>query len=525
MTVLELLCPHCSVRLRLRDHSYVGRTISCPDCRRSVAIVKNAAGEVECLVTEQQPIVAATEPAPPLASSSTASPPVAAPLAARSRRQGIPPRAIGWGLAGVVVLLTIAVVFQEMKRPIASQPTVAVSPSGDGASVTNESPAAAVVPEQTPPKESPPDAVTQRMQTLGDWVLEYRQKHGVYPTVSPAAREREQREALGWMAELVAGRDANGLQPLWDRPLHDPLNARFVRRRMPEFLNPVFESQAAAEGFPASHFAGVAGVGADAADLPHDHPRAGMFGWNRRTSLEDIRDGAANVMMIAGVRTGFRPWAAGGEGTIRGLTQEPYINGPDGFGTGQANGMAVLMADGSVRFLSKEMSPVVLRRLAAMNDGLPLDPAVAGEPGEKSSAAMPAVGTPGGETPPSKPEAVPMPPDLRDRPIDVPIARDQPPKPVYEVDRALGQTLLRFSQDKPAQVIDLLYQLEELAGVPFHLEAVANGPEASRLEQTIALSLQNTTVRQVLEELLSQAELGYTTSRDFGIRIVPKAPK
>ena len=58
---------------------------------------------------------------------------------------------------------------------------------------------------------------------------------------------------------------------------------------------------------------------------------------------------------------------AGGEATVRGLTQRPYINGPDGFGSGQPDGMLAGMADGSVRFLTKNMAPVVLEQLARIN--------------------------------------------------------------------------------------------------------------------------------------------------------------
>ena len=39
MQTIELRCPHCSTRLRLRDQSFVGRTIHCPDCTQPVAIV------------------------------------------------------------------------------------------------------------------------------------------------------------------------------------------------------------------------------------------------------------------------------------------------------------------------------------------------------------------------------------------------------------------------------------------------------------------------------------------------------
>ncbi len=56
---------------------------------------------------------------------------------------------------------------------------------------------------------------------------------------------------------------------------------------------------------------------------------------------------------------------------MRPLTQRPYVNGPDGFGSGQPGGMLAGMADGSVRFISKDVDPGVIEQLATIhgNDG------------------------------------------------------------------------------------------------------------------------------------------------------------
>ena len=49
---------------------------------------------------------------------------------------------------------------------------------------------------------------------------------------------------------------------------------------------------------PMSYIA-IAGVGADAPLVPKRDPRAGVFGYDRQTTLADIKDGAATTMMIA----------------------------------------------------------------------------------------------------------------------------------------------------------------------------------------------------------------------------------
>ena len=159
------------------------------------------------------------------------------------------------------------------------------------------------------------------------------------------------------MAQLAERVDAGSApDPVWDRPWNAPQNEPFVRRRLTMFQNPAISELTGADGYPASHFVGVAGVGADAARLDHRSARAGIFSNDRRTRLEDIRDGAGNTLLVLGVRDQLGSWGAGGPATVRGLTSEPYLNGPDGFGTGADDAMSALMADGGVRFRSATKS-------------------------------------------------------------------------------------------------------------------------------------------------------------------------
>lgn len=333
---------------------------------------------------------------------------------------------------------------------------------------------------------------------------------------------------LGWLAEVIAERDPAGVQPLWDRPIDDALNARFVRRRMSPLLNPELR-EVVSNGFPAAHFVGVAGVGADAALLPKQHPRAGIFGIGRVTRVEDVRDGLSQTLLLVGVERGIPPWAAGGSHTIRAFTAEPYIHGPDGFGTGQPDGMFVALADGSVKFLSIDTAPVVVRRMAAMADGWPLDPGVPGEPGDSAppppvvraepgaAAAVPAAAPPLG--------VVPL---LSDEPIAAAVARDPPtpPRPSYNVELALQQPIRRFSQGRPVKCRELLRQVEELAGIPIVMDAVAQSPGAEKLDREVSLELSDTTVEGILAAVVERVGLGYETGSEFGIRltILPPAP-
>jgi hypothetical protein len=515
MQVVELHCPLCSTRLRLRDQRFVGRTIHCPDCTRPLSIVRNVAGVIEAVPSQGGPSHAsagpthAKEPSPPAQDMTEA----AGSVPHLVRYGGWTPSRIAWGLAA---LLGIAIIGYALSgRPDAPPPETAIAKApapavdGDGGAGVAPPPAAA---DKTPPVGP---------QSLAEWVLAYRDRHGHFPIENPLSRPLPPEERLGWIAALAADHEPSGPQPQWDRPIGDPLNSRFVRRRLDVLLTP--RGAPAANGLPATHYVGVAGVGADAALLPKDHPRAGIFGENRATTIGDVRDGLANTLLIVGVASRPVPWAVGGGATIRGLTAEPYINGPDGFGTGQPDGMYVALADGSVRFISKDAAPVILRRMAAMADGLPLDPAVTGEPGDSpppSALAQPAAPQ---AAPPAMLAIQNAAADPRaDAPIEPQLAADfaAPLPPSYDVARALEQPIVRFRQSRAVPLQVLLQQLEELAGVPIALEGIEAAAAESLLASEVSLDVSDTTVGGILTELLQKVDLTFITGREFGVRIV-----
>jgi hypothetical protein len=159
--------------------------------------------------------------------------------------------------------------------------------------------------------------------------------------------------------------------------------------------------------------------------------------------------------------------------------------------------MSVVMADGSVRFLSSETDPRLMRRMAAMADGLPLDPSVPGEPGEATPVPAPVV-----DAAPVAPAAVEGP---ETKPIDVALA----PDPVFDLEAALNQPIARFDQQTPRTVGELLKLVGEMAGVPIDTSQLDAGA-LLRLERTTSFSLQNTTVRGVLDASVEKAELTYS---------------
>ena len=141
-------------------------------------------------------------------------------------------------------------------------------------------------------------------------------------------------------------------------------NSQTTQIKIPGFHHPSMTI-----GMPhATHYVGMAGIGEDAAKLPVNHERAGVFGYDRKTRFRDITDGSSNTIMMTETLDNDIPWAAGSQ-TLKSLTQEPYINGLDGIGGPSVGGCNVLMADGSVMFISDNIDGETMRRLSAMADG------------------------------------------------------------------------------------------------------------------------------------------------------------
>ena len=174
---------------------------------------------------------------------------------------------------------------------------------------------------------------------------------------------------LSWIAELLPYLGHSDWKLDFANNWKSAENQRVTQRPLPEAVNPALGPAVAAGDYPVTHYVGAAGVGEDAAGLPPDDPRAGVFGYERQTRPQDLARGGANTIAILGVQERCGPWAQGGGATVRALTQQPYVNGPDGFGSGQAGGMVVGMADGSARFISKDVAPEIMEQLVTVRSG------------------------------------------------------------------------------------------------------------------------------------------------------------
>ncbi len=315
-----------------------------------------------------------------------------------------------------------------------------------------------------------------------------------------------------WHRDLQTGYSWNSRQ---NRPV--------TARPLPEVVNPALGPAKTRAGFPVTHYVGVAGVGADAGRLKPGDPRAGVFGYGRTTRPKDIADGTSNTVAVLGVTGKVGAWAAGGEATVRPLTKAPYVNGPDGFGSGQPDVMLAGFADGSVRPLSKDIHPRVLEQMATINghEGPPqlavnVRPAVAGP-----KPFDPNEGVPGPVRPPVQPPVQPagkptepslQQPDVFTAPNKTP-ARSIPQAPATrptiqpnEVRAQLAEKIPEFSlQDVP--LIKAVELLTSLSTVPISLDPEAIQQLGVTPRDPVRMKMTDATLSEILEALASSRGL------------------
>src|SRR5262249_22918673 len=135
------------------------------------------------------------------------------------------------------------------------------------------------------------------------------------------------------------------------------------------------------ESWTFSSYVGIAGVGADAASLPMEDKRCGVFGYERRIILKDVKDGTSVTLCIVETTRDNGRWAAGGRSTVRAFDpqQQPYLGEGRPFGTVHrqpfvssfqfsrlpALGNAAML-DGSVHILNCSIRSQTLEALATI---------------------------------------------------------------------------------------------------------------------------------------------------------------
>lgn len=467
-------CPACRVELRIRDDKATAPVFPCPECQTPLRLDRAESGDLR--------VVPAETPLPHEKPSPTRKKLLPAKTIAEQNDQTV------WWIGSGLVLVTLIVMAVLIRNR-------ATSSIDDVPVAENAAPPPVL---EAPVKTEAPSA--ELLVELAERIRSATQAAGHFPPVADAGSPLPPAQQLSWLAQLEASSATLPAErrPAMQLPWNDPANEPFVGRRVATYLNPQVVDVVGEDRRPATHFVGVAGVGRDAVDLPPGHPRAGMFGTQRQVTIDNLRDGQTNTLMVLGVDAQLGSWADPGRATVRALTQPPYLHGPDGFGGGPDQPLPALMADGSVRKFAADTAPRLLRRLAAIQDGLPLDLSVPGEPGDSPTRA-PATSITGIRIDdPEQPS------------LSALSALTEARRPVIvrpATGPLLTQRLVSFQQTKPATRRQLLLIAEDFLGRPVVLDQESLRPLAAQLDANVTFTLENTTLAAVLEQVLSGTDL------------------
>jgi hypothetical protein len=187
-----------------------------------------------------------------------------------------------------------------------------------------------------------------------------------------------------------------------------------------------------------THFVGIAGIGLDAANYSATDPavakKLGVFGYDRATKLEDVKDGLDKTIILLQVPTDIKTcWLAGGGSTIRGV---PEIDPIQSFVCAEFKGKQgtfAIMGDGKVRFISKDMNPEIFKGMCTINGGEEIGDLEQIAPVVPGGEAVLKPGLPGVIPPPvdntPKPPDGAKPPDAPNLPVDgtKPLVETKPP--------------------------------------------------------------------------------------------------
>jgi uncharacterized protein (TIGR03067 family)/predicted Zn finger-like uncharacterized protein len=194
-------------------------------------------------------------------------------------------------------------------------------------------------------------------------------------------------QRVSFLAELLPfiGRGSlrNQIEPK-KFPWYAKENVAAAESWVPEFLVPYYPqtswraSHPLAEGkvLGGTNFVGLSGLGLDSARYNPTNPehakKVGITGYDWGSTPAEISDGMANTIYMIQAPPGIRrPWIAGGGATVVGVddtianpVQDFVHTTPD-----KKRGTYLLMADGSVRWMSESIDPKIFKGMATRAGG------------------------------------------------------------------------------------------------------------------------------------------------------------
>ena len=195
------------------------------------------------------------------------------------------------------------------------------------------------------------------------------------------------------------------------------------------------------------------------------------------------------------------------------MTRPPYVNGPDGFGSGQPDGMLAGMADGSVRFLSKDVDPRVVEQLAMIHRGGELK-----DVAEETKAE--GVGREA-----AKPQAKDGPQDNEKAVAAREPTNEEPSRPAAAAADADNHLAQQVPQIEPngMSLGETIALLSTLSGVPIAVDPDALRQAGASLRDPVHVRVGETTLGKALDAILAGRKLACVDAG--GVALVTSTPE
>lgn len=190
------------------------------------------------------------------------------------------------------------------------------------------------------------------MKQIGLALHNYASAYGTFP---PAyQKDAEGKKTMSWRVAILPFLEQQGLYTMYqsDQPWDSAVNQSVSNVSIPTYRNP-----AAIDGGPTeTSYMVITGPGT-------------LFEEDKGVSLSDITDGTSNtILAVEVVGTGVK-WAEPKDLDINTMIFKINGGGANSIGSPFPGGANVLMADGSVRFMSNGVLEATLRAMATRNGG------------------------------------------------------------------------------------------------------------------------------------------------------------
>jgi hypothetical protein len=151
-------------------------------------------------------------------------------------------------------------------------------------------------------------------------------------------------ERLSWLVEILPHLEHEALFRQFDPKAGYRGNLSPAQIKLPFLLCPNGDSPVA--GQAVTHYVALSGIGLDAASRPAGSPGNGFMGYDRVTTVKQIKDGASNTIALMETQSSVGPWARGGPATLRGFdpTDSPPVGENRPFGVTTPMDLAAVSA-------------------------------------------------------------------------------------------------------------------------------------------------------------------------------------